>query len=1855
MKKAYLLFVFFLSLITLVQGQTVAYHENYELPSLDDSVTYTSSPTTGYIWNINTRLHHGTSSLRSDSCQVKAGTTIYQITNVFSTVGNTFVTLSFSQICKIDFLDIATIEVSNNGGSTWTQLTGQHYTGTGQYAGNGNRFASNSYGNLWAPSNASATPLNTWWRTETFDISLLLANSPNCKIRFKLADGGTVGPNNNKGWYLDNILVTMSPSELIPPVIVLANPILTGTVWNIGPFNIKAKITDQSGIDTAMVIYSVNNGPDDTVGMIHLTNDTMKGIIPAVNDSDQVCWRVEAIDASLAQNWARNPVNNCNSFVARAGITFPFYDNYNTNLNLWTPSYGGTNQQSTWEWGTPTYPGNNPPAPHSPPYCWDINLSSAYNNSAYCFLTSPVFDFSNAVNARLAFWINYNTEPTWDGVRVEYTLNGTTWNLLGQLDDTLGQNWYTGILSSSNQPGWAGNSEGWVKCKYKLSVLNNAIGMVRFRFVFTADGAVNGDGFSIDDFSITLPSPQEIAAEAFLSPSTDCGLGNETVSISIINTGLSPITNGLTVGYKRDIASAPVIENIPNIIQPGDTLIYNFVTPVNLSTVNNDITFNLKAWATLIGDPNHDDDTIFRTVVSKYVPPAPAVSSVLIPYGTSTTLTATSTLPVTWYDQLTGGTVLGTGNTYTTPILYGTTIYYPQVVAPNGCFSPRASDTVNVGQAPPNDAAALLLVAPVTGFNLTQMQVKTRIRNYGTQAMTTFEMYYKINNSTPVMETVNLTVAPGDTMTYTFTTLANLSVYGFYNLKSWVKQSGDNNQINDTCYKTIENKMYAYCPSSAISIYDGDIGNITISNLDNGNPLPQTNNPLADKLYTDFTNLTPIYLIKGNTYTVTITQTNYMYFIEHRCKIFVDWDWSGTFQEATETAFVGGPTSSNNMTMTGQITVPLTAHEGYTRFRVVLHETNNPDDIHACGDYYYGETEDYLALISPQIPHDAGISEILTPAVAYPEGLVAQPEFTMTNYGTEPITSVEVKYQLNNDPEVSLTWTGNLASFQSANVTFPDITLPAGSHTFCAWTELQDDTNTINDNICMNITGVPVDTLPYYDNFDGTVKFSNESSTSTNWVHGIPTPTVFPDPPHSAPKLWATNLPSGSYGANALCYLTTQIFDFTQAINAKISFWYKSQTDQYGDGMQVQYSTDGGISWDILGTMPDPNGINWYNYNVYGFGPSITGNSAGWLKATYVLSEFNLVPTVRFRFVFKSDGWTQLEGFAIDDFTITIPYHKDAGVDSILTPQGQGVAYSNLAPNVRIVNYGMDTLYSLDVKYTVNGSAPTMQTWTGVLDPGESTTFQFTIPYSVPQGNYELKVYSDLPLDGDHMNDTTKIILFGIPTFPVPYKDEFNTTQTYWYETGTQWEFGSPTSTLINYSYTPPYCWKTNIDGNYFRTGSLADYLYSPMFDFTVIGYDSLIFYHWVDIYPDEGGNIQYLSTSGWKTIGWMGDPNGINWYTNNVYGWSGNGGVPGWHKSAYDLTVITDFAVPTQFRFAFTVIYDNLFNHNGWAVDNFELTSPKIHKDAGVISILQPTGQTIYGTDMVVSVRLQNFGLDTLTLIPVKYQIDGITVNASAWTGSLPPDSTVIFNLPPYPSPLQNFTICAFTDVPLDTHFGNDTTCSDLLVIPPDYDVLVTQITTPVSQTIHGDSALVKVIIKNVGLFPVTEIPVSYRVADTMIIVNETCYPATPLQPGDSISYTFSSKYSYEYLGYYYLCAHTNYAADGYHANDTLCKKLEELYTSIPEGINDPLYLSQNIPNPGDDQVQVLIRLPKAGQMTFEILNMLGQKVRSVEEKMSQGEHVLDIETHSLLPGVYYYYLIFDQKRLVRKMVISH
>src|SRR5690606_29676261 len=84
------------------------------------------------------------------------------------------------------------------------------------------------------------------------------------------------------------------------------------------------------------------------------------------------------------------------------------------------------------------------------------------------------------------------------------------------------------------------------------------------------------------------------------------------------------------------------------------------------------------------------------TITVNPTPAAPTAADVTICPNNTATLTASAPGGTyEWYDAATGGNLLTTGASYTTPVLTTTTAYYVQTTV-NGCVSPRATVTVTV-------------------------------------------------------------------------------------------------------------------------------------------------------------------------------------------------------------------------------------------------------------------------------------------------------------------------------------------------------------------------------------------------------------------------------------------------------------------------------------------------------------------------------------------------------------------------------------------------------------------------------------------------------------------------------------------------------------------------------------------------------------------------------------------------------------------------------------------------------------------------------------------------------------------------------------------------------------------------------------------------------------------------------------------------------------------------------------------------------------------------------------------------------------------------------------------------------
>ncbi|MDT8309107.1 MAG: GEVED domain-containing protein, partial [Bacteroidales bacterium] len=664
MQKIALAVILIVVFTTCITAQTVLFSEDFENTS---SISLTSSGTPG--WNINSRLQAGGNYSDSANCNTGGDSSVLT-SSFFSTTGNTYILLEFGHICKIEFFDAGYIEVSNDSGQTWARATGSHYLGAGQFASIGNKFTSTSY-NSWLPGNPS-TPLNSWWKHELFDISALASNSQYVAIRFILKDENAQTVFDNHGWFLDNIIIQGALSELTPPNITLSPPVQQGIVFSLGPFPITAYITDTSGIDTAFIVYRVNNGSPDTVGMNLIGTDTFRGYLPPVNDLDSINYHIIAIDASASNNAAQHPAIGTLSFIASSGLYLPYYNNFEIQDTLWEPTT--TDPLTQWEWGTPNY--GLLTGAHSGVHAWTVNKDSAYSNNVDAILTSPFFNFSQATDMVLSFWQNRNTESTWDGAHLEITTDGVTWNYLGGLNDPNGINWYTDtVYASGGLPAWEGSSGGWIKSEYNLSLFNNQP-MVRFRFVFKADPYVSYEGMSIDDFRISPGVNKDAGIVAVTNPVSGCNLNFQPVITAVKNYGIDTIFGNMMLAYQIG-NNTPVIETFTDTLSPNDTGFFSFNTMADLSTASStDSVFTIKVFSMLTGDTIYDNDTLSLQIISGTGPADPAVQHQNIPYATATVVTAISSDTLYWYNSSTAVGPIHIGSSYATPVLYDSTTYF---------------------------------------------------------------------------------------------------------------------------------------------------------------------------------------------------------------------------------------------------------------------------------------------------------------------------------------------------------------------------------------------------------------------------------------------------------------------------------------------------------------------------------------------------------------------------------------------------------------------------------------------------------------------------------------------------------------------------------------------------------------------------------------------------------------------------------------------------------------------------------------------------------------------------------------------------------------------------------------------------------------------------------------------------------------------------------------------------------------------------------------------------------------------------------------------------------------------------
>lgn len=1018
-------------------------------------------------------------------------------------------------------------------------------------------------------------------------------------------------------------------------------------------------------------------------------------------------------------------------------------------------------------------------------------------------------------------------------------------------------------------------------------------------------------------------------------------------------------------------------------------------------------------------------------------------------------------------------------------------------------------DEVKLFNPLPNDAGLISIIDPISSTTLSANElIIVDIFNFGSNTITSLPISFIVDGGTPVTETVTTAISPSTSLQYTFNATGDFSAPGLHTIEVYTSLPSDGDLTNDTLRKSVTkfvgittfpyfenfengdgqwiaggtNSSWQYGVPAGSEISSASSGvSAWVTNLTGQYNVNESS--FVESQIFDFTSLTaPVFSARvhwtsENSWDGTVLQSSIDGGISwQKIGAFGDPDnwytdntinglisglepsgegWTG---DANINGSQGWVTAKQNLTsLAGEPTVKLrfafgsdgsVTREGFAFDDITVYETPAID-------------AELLSIIDPNSNCGLG-NETVSVAIV--------------NAGLNNISNFPVAIQVNNGTPLVESVTATILPLDTLIYTFTGtVNLTAiGTYSLKAYTGITGDGLNSNDTLLKSVVSIPTTSVfPYTESFETGNGGWISSGTANSWALGAPAGSVI-DTAFSGTQAWVTNL-TGNHNNNEASFVTSSCFDFTSLTTPIIAFniWYDASTSN--DGALLQASVDGGNTWFTVGAVGDPN--NWYNDNTIfglnaidpnqqGWTGSGTAGSNGWIAARRSLPLLGGEPSVRFRFAFGSDGFTQTDGFAFDNVSIFETPSSDAGLVEIVDPTS-GCGLSAAEPvTVRVVNDGAVNLTSTPVYLEVNGMLMLSDTIAAVILPGDtlSYTFNGTIDISTV-GNYSLKAYTSLSTDALPVNDTTVKNIVNIPIFSgFPYFESFESGNGGWTSGGSNssWALGTPTNTIINSASNGTQAWVTNLTGLY--TANESSFVVSPCFDFTTLTLPVISMdIWWNSEFSWDGAALQSSVDGGttWQKVGAFGDPN--NWYTDNTInglisglepsgeGWTGRNsstnGSNGWVKAQATLSGLGNVS-GVLLRVAFGS--DGSVQDEGFAFDNIQVYDTPA-QDAGIVSIESPSNGCALTSAEQVEVLIVNAGTSSISNFDVSIQVNGGTpITETISTTILSLDTlfytftgTVNLGTP------GNYSLKAYTTLTGDPLPSNDTSLKTVVNIP--------------------------------------------------------------------------------------------------------------------------------------------------------------------------------------------------------------
>lgn len=318
---------------------------------------------------------------------------------------------------------------------------------------------------------------------------------------------------------------------------------------------------------------------------------------------------------------------------------------------------------------------------------------------------------------------------------------------------------------------------------------------------------------------------------------------NDTVKVELLSNSLC-ILGSNTATFKYGVTISPNLPVSVNIAANKDSICQSqtitfTATPTNGGTTpaykwyRNGVLITGETAATFTTSLVENGDTITCELTSSEICQSggPAMSNMVmvkvnpLPNSnfTSATQQRAAVFTNTTTDGLTYAWDFGDGATSTDPNPTHTYnadgSFTVRLISSNTCGSDTVIKPVTIATL---DANVTGITAPTSNCNLTATtQVRIRVRNNRTSALTNVPVAYQINGGAIVRDTI-ATIAGSGLSIYTFKTTADLSADGAYNIIGWAAIPNDFDNSNDTFKVAVFNQ---FAPNAAFtaSVTGGDL------------------------------------------------------------------------------------------------------------------------------------------------------------------------------------------------------------------------------------------------------------------------------------------------------------------------------------------------------------------------------------------------------------------------------------------------------------------------------------------------------------------------------------------------------------------------------------------------------------------------------------------------------------------------------------------------------------------------------------------------------------------------------------------------------------------------------------------------------------------------------------------------------------------------------------------------------------------------------------------------------------------------------------------------------------------------